>query len=84
MSERYAIENGIPRCERGVLPGRKPKYPFKTMDVGDSFPFKKSEYERVCWAAAQAARRFAMKFEVRRDPKDSRGRPLAPRVWRVK
>ncbi len=84
MSPRYRIENGIERCERGVSSGRKPKYRFKTMNVGDSFTFKLSEYERVCWAAAQTARRFGMKFEIRRDPKDSRGRHLAPRVWRVR
>jgi hypothetical protein len=48
--------------------GRKPKYPFKLMAIGDSFPFALEEYDRVLWAMMQCQLRsnHLKKFHISR------------------
>lgn len=66
------IEKGVPVPS----PPMRAKYPFKDMEVGDSF-FVSSEYiDKVRSSAASYARAHGMKFTTRQE-----GDGL--RVWRV-
>jgi hypothetical protein len=68
------IEKGIP------MPNAEGKYPFKQMDVGDSFAVKvedKRTSSRVSTYAHYAGKRLGMKFTVRTIDKK------IVRVWRI-
>lgn len=67
-----AIEKGIPIPNSGA--GRTPKYPWRTMEVGDSF-FAEN-VRNVSAMAAAAMRRTGLKFTVRKVEDGHR-------IWRV-
>lgn len=58
---KIKIESGIevPEYRRG----RRAKYPFKEMEIGDSFEYPN---EKVRLAAASHAKRYGVKFTVRK------------------
>lgn len=76
----YPIVKNLP-----TLPGRGRKeiYPWRKMEVGDSFPFIAlqrrqngehvsateimEEYTRICYAAAQAAKRHNRKYRISKE-----------------
>jgi hypothetical protein len=66
MSEQYPISRDKHIATTGSNRGRKPKYPFKSMQPGDSFPFHRDEYDRVLWSMAQFQSRSnpAAKFRI--------------------
>ena len=81
-----AIRKGVPLAEDGRKRGRPDRYPFKAMDVGDSFvvPANGSKddtngkaYGRVASAAHASGRKLGRKYTVR-----STGEGVAT-VWRV-
>ena len=69
MSE-YKIESGIP------LPGRRLKYPFAEMKVGDSFAIAEADLRKISVSAFAEGKRLGFKFSVR--TADGGGR-----VWRI-
>jgi hypothetical protein len=69
MIERYKIEKGIPAPR-----GRQERYSWSEMELFDSFAFTPQEYDRICWAAAQATRRHKFRFRISR---------LKLRIWRI-
>jgi len=77
MSE-IKIDKGVPMPDRSEASnaGRSMVYPWKEMEIGDSFLLKSDvkTASRQCWAAAKryAPRRFA-----------SRKTPEGYRVWRI-
>ena len=58
------------------LPEGKKRYPYKEMDIGDSFFVDAGKLQVVCNANYRASKRLGMQFIAR---KDSGG----VRVWRV-
>jgi hypothetical protein len=70
MSEtKYKIEKGIPAPR-----GRQERYSWSEMELFDSFAFTPQEYDKICWASAQARRRHGFKFRISR---------LKLRIWRI-
>ena len=67
----YEIEKNIPFPERKMYKGRAEKYPFKTMEIGDSFIVecipeeKQKTSNRVVGAAIWVARQQGKKFRTR-------------------
>jgi hypothetical protein len=60
------------------MPARKTKYPFSSMQPGDSFEFPADEKEKVQSAASSYGRRHDMTFKVRTIDEDR------ARCWRTK
>lgn len=50
IEKGFSLENTVPR-------GRKPVYPFKDMEVGDSFLIEKSLFKAVSLASLRFVRR---------------------------
>lgn len=75
MSEVIAIEKGVP-IPRGR--GGKPRYPWKAMEVGDSFVAPSDVSERAVYVnATLAGKSLGRRFSCRKLPCGS------VRVWRV-
>jgi hypothetical protein len=70
MEDTVKIEKGVPMPGLGV--GRSRKYPWREMEVGDSFVIQKSAYAQ----AQLASKRTGFKFSVRKVDG-------AYRVWRI-
>ena len=68
----YEIEKNIPLVQR-----RGPRYPFRKMDVGDSFEFPEAERQKIGNAALKFGQCNGMKFTVQKTGED------AARCWRV-
>ena len=73
------IEQGVPIPPEGA--GRGGFYPWREMEVGDSFAAELEEGKRVRAAASHAGVRLGLRFSVRRY-EDEDG-VLRLRVWRV-
>ena len=73
---KYVIEDGIPLPKRKGGPGSKPKYPFRQMDVGDSFLCRDVNQKTLSWAARICSKRHGMKFATRKVDG-------GVRVWRI-
>lgn len=71
----YKIEEGIPMPEHPET-GRRAKYPFADMKVGDSFAAGHGELELIRSASAYYKRVYKMKFVIR--PEGDNG----IRIWR--
>jgi len=67
----YKIEKGIP------VPAPRNEYPFRVMEVGDSFAVPSTESRRVRSAANNFGMRNGRKFTVK-------NLPNKVRVWRIK
>lgn len=52
------------------------KYPWRQMEVGDSFLVQNREHANVCSVAANAGKRYGMKFATRKEAD-------GVRVWRI-
>jgi hypothetical protein len=65
----YEVEKGI------KMPEENPKYPFRLMEIGDSFEFPSEELPKVRWACNAFRRKSqpCMKFVFK-----------VNRCWRVK
>ena len=63
--EAFKIEKGIPCPERS-------HYPFKKMEVGDSFTFSENRKKLICASAHTYGRRHNMAFRLKGD-----------RCWRI-
>lgn len=74
MSE-IKIEKGIPIPEGDGRRGRAPKYPWRNMEVGDSF-FVREKPSAVARGACEAGKRCGRKFISRRIDD-------GVRIWRV-
>lgn len=66
----YVIDKNVP-IPKALRPGRPMKYPFKQMDVGDSFGFEEAEREKIGKSADRFAKNHSAKFIFRGN-----------RVWR--
>ena len=64
------VEKGIP------LPAERKRYPYKDMDVGDSFIVYGGKMQVVCNANYRAFKKLGFKFIARCEPE-------GVRVWRV-
>lgn len=74
----FTIDKGIEVYDRHKAPGRKEKYPFTEMEVGDSFHVTGADAKRVISAIGTRTRRgHSERFTTRAC---GEGR----RVWRVK
>jgi hypothetical protein len=73
-SPGYEIENGVP------APLPRKSYPFRGMDVGQSFFVHDASRNAVDTASAQAGRRLERKFSVRAATKNG---VAGFRVWRI-
>ena len=66
---RYAIEWGIPSPPKWASNGRRSKYPFDSMAVGDSFFISaersRKEYSRYGSTVGAATKRLNRKFTIR-------------------
>ena len=67
----YQVEKGVP------VPEVSSKYPFKQMDVGDSFVFELDKKKQVSAAANHYAKKTGFGFTIREDGDGFR-------IWRVK
>jgi hypothetical protein len=81
----YTIEQGVPMPSREDMPrsGPKPKYPWRSMQVGDSFavPFAPNLYRAIRRAAESQYQTSGTRFRVMRvDEAD--GTQLI-RAWRL-
>ena len=72
----YAIEKNVPPPAFHGAPNRL-KYPFKEMEVGDSFSVPPEDKDRVRSSASLAGMRLSRKFTLRRQDDGSF------RVWRI-
>lgn len=70
-SRKIKITKGIPAPKSPV--GRRGSYPFKEMEVGDSFIVESSV---VSAAASAYGKRHDMQFKTQQEPKGTR-------VWRI-
>ena len=64
------VEKSVP------LPEGKKRYPYASMDVGDSFFVGDGKLQVVCNANYRASKRLGMQFIARKEPE-------GVRVWRV-
>ena len=64
------VEKSVP------LPEGKKRYPYKEMDIGDSFFVGDGKLQVVCNANYRASKRLGMQFIARKEPE-------GVRVWRV-
>jgi len=74
VTSAYVVEKGIPvpfTCRTGS----SAKYPFNSMEIGESFGFKESEIGRIRAAASMAGTRLMKTFSVSE---------VYLRCWRVK
>ena len=69
----FQIEKGVRIPPRGQF---QPKYPFHTMDIGDSFRVGVEDKERVRKAANQHALRNGVRFTIRSNCEGAQ-------VWRI-
>lgn len=86
----YSIEDNVPIPEElyegKSTAGRPTKYPFKDMEVGDSFLYMDEEYShsvasKLSSAARNAGRLQRMDWTVRKETVD--GKEYL-RIWRIK
>jgi len=70
MTTDFVIEKGVPVPEAGYRAPRSPqkRYPFKAMEVGDSFLMQTESFEswNALRVAAMAQKRNSKTFSVRR------------------
>lgn len=64
------VEKSVP------LPEGKKRYPYASMDIGDSFFVGDGKLQVVCNANYRASKRLGMQFIARKEPE-------GVRVWRV-
>jgi len=64
------VEKSVP------LPEGKKRYPYASMDIGDSFFVGAGKLQVVCNANYRASKRLGMQFIARKEPEGIR-------VWRV-
>jgi hypothetical protein len=77
VMDLYKIEKNIPVFDKG---GRKSRYPFNSMEIGDSFTVPKKEYYALCTSARNyRTRHNGFDFITRKDKND----PLKFRLWRT-
>lgn len=74
MSDEFKIEKNIPPPSRGG-PGRKHKYPFREMEVGDSF-FYRGLRGTIVSCANYFGKRNNAKFVTRKENDGFR-------IWRI-
>ena len=76
----YKLEKGIPIPEKHSWHGtrRHAKYPFKTMDVGDSFEFPVKLRKKITAAASYHGSAHGRKISIRRVSN------AKARAWRVR
>jgi hypothetical protein len=63
MSFKIEDEHAIPAARQHN--GRREKYPWSQMEIGDSFFVEKGEVRKIAGAACHAGRRANKKFVVR-------------------
>lgn len=63
---KYEIVKGIEFSQEG--PGRPPRYPFNSMDVGDAFMIPDEEVRSARASAWRFGRRRGMKFGIQKTP----------------
>lgn len=68
----YKIEQDVAMPRRKGGPGRSPKYPFGTMEIGDSFEFHESEKKAIKKSSDSYGRSNSKKFAIR-----------DCRIWRI-
>lgn len=69
----FKIEKNVPVIG-GSGPGRNPKYPFRDMEVGDSFAFSDDVYSKIAAASFAHGVKYGVKFSVSK---------VHGRCWRV-
>ncbi len=72
---RIKIDRGVPMPARPTPPGRKTRYQWEKMEVGDSFLFPRG-LRGAHQQAAQASKKYGRTFRVRKTPDGFR-------CWRV-
>lgn len=75
MVNEFHIEKGIP-VPKMTGAGRKTKYPFESMEVGDSFFIKDTKVKTISRTCCQHGKRLSRKFA-------SRTVDGGVRVWRT-
>ena len=75
MTSDYVIEKNVPLVQKNGA-GRKPKYPFSQMEVGDSFMVPGGNLKTMQSTARIAGLRLGRKFKAQ----EQEG---GVRVWRV-
>jgi hypothetical protein len=77
MGKGIKIEKGVPVAETPRSPGVKPIYPWKEMEVGDSFLFRPNVGRQSAYnASSLRSGRMGRRYVVRSTPEGMR-------CWRV-
>jgi hypothetical protein len=75
QTTKFIVESGIPYP--GNYERRQPRYPFKSMEIGQSFSFEEEDRKSISTAAYKFNEGTQLKFSVRRSKDGSY------RIWRI-